>query len=144
MVAIRLVDPLAPVAGWPARTVGAALSVAGAALAANGSALFARVGTNIKTFDDPDALVVSGPFAWSRNPMYLGFVLLLLGAAGLLAAPFALVGPVAFVAAAQAWYIPFEEQRMVETFGDSYDGYRRRVRRWFGRTTVRREVANRA
>ncbi|MDZ7668179.1 MAG: methyltransferase [Gammaproteobacteria bacterium] len=45
------------------------------------NALFTRAGTNIHTFRDPDVLVTEGVFRISRNPMYLGFLVLLAGAA---------------------------------------------------------------
>jgi len=75
-------------------------------------------------------LVSDGLFRWSRNPMYLGFVLLLLGIAILLgtATPFA--GPLIFAIVADRWYIGFEERAMRQKFGADYEAYRRRTRRW--------------
>lgn len=96
-----------------------------------GSGRFRQVGTNIKTFDEPDVMVTDGPFRFSRNPMYLGFLLLLLGAAVLMGALTPLLGPALFALAAQLWYIPFEERTMHAKFGDTYRDYVRRVRRWF-------------
>jgi protein-S-isoprenylcysteine O-methyltransferase Ste14 len=62
--------------------------------------------------------------------MYLGFVLALLGVAVLMgrSTPFAPV--LAFFAAAQFWYIPFEEQAMRARFGGAFEAYCARVRRW--------------
>jgi protein-S-isoprenylcysteine O-methyltransferase Ste14 len=42
----------------------------------------------------------------------------------------ALLGPAGFFLAARFHYVPFEEARMRETFGEDYDAYARRVRRW--------------
>lgn len=110
--------------------LGAGFIAAGVALAVGGSRQFERSGTNIKTFDDPDVLVSHGLFARSRNPMYLGFAVLLVGLGVIVNRPWALLGPVVFVLAADRWYIPFEEARMRATFGPSFDRYRAEVRRW--------------
>lgn len=117
----------------PMIPAGLLLLVGGLGLASMGSRLFARRKTNIMTFDDPDRLVDEGPFALSRNPMYLGLLLGLVGLALLLGSPWAAVGPVLFFLACERVYIPFEEARMAATFGPAYDRYRSRVRRWFGR-----------
>lgn len=130
MVALTLVLPIAvwPPSSW--RLVGLGPVVGGIGLTVGGSRIFSRVRTNIKTFDDPDVLVADGPFRRSRNPMYLGFVLFLVGVAILLGAASAWVGPIAFFVAADRWYIPFEEVRMSETFGPAYATYTSTVRRW--------------
>lgn len=116
------------------RWLGIAVGIAGAALTMSGAGLFSRLGTNIHTFNDPDLLVEAGPFRWTRNPMYLGFTLLLTGVALLLDSVLAFIGPAAFLVAADRWYIPFEERRLRATFGPAYAEYASRVHRWIGRT----------
>jgi protein-S-isoprenylcysteine O-methyltransferase Ste14 len=123
------------VPGWrrtgpPTALLGAVLVLAGLALSVAGSRTFARIGTNIKTFDDPTALVTTGLYARTRNPMYLGFTVALLGEAVLVGAITALVGPLGFFLAAQWHYIPFEEKRMRAVFGSAFGDYASRVRRW--------------
>lgn len=54
--------------------------------------------------------MATGLFAWSRNPMYLGFTLVRLGVALATNTWLALLGPLAFLAAAQFWYVPHEER----------------------------------
>ncbi|MCE3289332.1 MAG: hypothetical protein K0R83_1344, partial [Caulobacter sp.] len=83
-----------------------------------------------RTFDDPDVLVTGGPFRFTRNPMYLGFLLLLAGVALGLGAASPWIVPVVFWLLADRWYIPFEERAMRRTFGEAYEAYARRVRRW--------------
>ncbi len=140
MVAATVALPVTVVVdGWW-RIIGCVPMCAGLALALSGSRLFERVGTNIKTFDDPDQLVATGLFAITRNPMYLGFELLLIGIAIALGSWVAALGPLAFFIAADRWYIPFEESRMVAAFGDDYEDYRRSVYRWLGRRPAAREV----
>lgn len=131
-ITVGLVVPGAGPFGWALRLVGVPVVLAGLALNLGGAGLFNRLGTNIRTFDDPGRLVESGPFRFTRNPMYLGFTLILCGAALLVGTLTAWVGAAVFFAAANLWYIPFEEARMHATFGSDYDDYRRRVPRWLG------------
>lgn len=124
---VRIVQPLLPTpwhhAGWAALAAGLALTI----LAAR---QFKAARTNINTFRDPDQLVTTGLFAVSRNPMYLGFTLSLAGAALGLNNAFALLPALFFFAVSALHYIPYEERKAAEIFGEAYAGYRRRVRRW--------------
>lgn len=103
----------------------------GLALAFSGSWLFKKKRTNIMTFGQPDLLVTEGVFKWSRNPMYLGFVIALLAFAVLLGgaySSFALA--LLFVVVTDRWYIAFEEKVMRDKFGTAYEAYCQKVRRW--------------
>lgn len=78
---------------------------------------------------DIDDLVIGGIYRFSRNPIYLGIMMLLVGAA--VAAP----GPVAIGAAIFAFIlisaiIRDEEKYLQSRFGAAYESYRRKVRRW--------------
>ena len=75
-------------------------------------------------------LVTSGPFRYTRNPMYLGFVLMALGFALYFGTwPFYAV-PVLLFLLCNFVFIPFEEAKMQRQFYDLYTDYLRRVRRW--------------
>lgn len=91
---------------------------------------FRRARTTVMTFDNPDRLVTAGPFAFSRNPMYLGFVLVLLGIALLAGYAVGFLAPLIFFLLASFWYIPFEERAAARAFGADYASYRARTRRW--------------
>lgn len=91
---------------------------------------FMRKDAEIMTFDTPRALVTDGPFRFSRNPMYLGFLLVLLATAFFVNNWWALLAPLAFWLASALWYIPFEERTLRATFGGAYDEYARTTRRW--------------
>ena len=86
--------------------------------------------TEIHTFKKPKVLLDEGNFSRSRNPIYLGFLMFLLGVASLFGSIIAFTGPFIFFLAAQFWYIPFEEKNMLEEFGHDYTAYQQRVRRW--------------
>lgn len=131
-VPLGLMLPIAGPFSWPLRLAGLAPVGLGLALTVPSALHFERIGTNIMTFNDPGLLVTSGHFRFTRNPMYLGFLLVLIGAALLVGSLSVWLAPVVFWIAAQFWYIPFEEQRMEATFGSTYDAYRGRVRRWIG------------
>ncbi len=90
-----------------------------------------------KTTFDPmrperaSALVRSGIYRVTRNPMYLGMLLRLAGWAAWLAHwPAALVGPPLLVVLLNRWQITPEEAALSELFGEEFDDYRRSVRRW--------------
>jgi len=112
---------------------GLAVALASIALAVLGLRQFNRAGT---TFDphrieETSALVTSGPYSFTRNPMYLGLLGVLVGLGLVFGALVPLlVGPPLFVAVITVLQIRPEEQMMVNLFGAEYDEYRRRVRRW--------------
>jgi uncharacterized protein (TIGR03382 family) len=92
--------------------------------------LFRRAGTPIRPTAQAVALVTSGPFRLSRNPMYLGIVVLLLGVALLVGSWPMLIAPLGFLVLMSQVFIPFEEHKLRQVFGEAYDSYARRVRRW--------------
>jgi protein-S-isoprenylcysteine O-methyltransferase Ste14 len=71
-----------------------------------------------------------GIYRFTRNPMYLGLVILTLGIAVWVGAWPMFIAPIAVFATANWVHIPFEEDKMHRQFGATYDGYVRRVRRW--------------
>ena len=93
--------------------------------------LFRREGTEIDpTSPTNRKLVTSGPYQFTRNPMYLGLVILTLGVALWVGAWPMFIAPVAIFATANWVHIPFEEAKMRRQFGATYEGYVERVRRW--------------
>ncbi|GJL99145.1 MAG: S-isoprenylcysteine methyltransferase-like protein [Methyloligella sp.] len=91
---------------------------------------FKKVQTNIHTFHNPNKLVTSGLFKISRNPIYLGFMLILIGATFLFNAISTFIGPAIFFLCANFWYIPYEEKAAEDAFGQDYLAYKNKVRRW--------------
>jgi protein-S-isoprenylcysteine O-methyltransferase Ste14 len=114
------------------RTVALVLAAAGAAVALAGVVEFRRARTTVNPLrpERASALVVSGIFRWTRNPMYLGLTIALLGWAGYLAHPLAALGVPAFVAWMNRSQIPREERALEQLFGAEFAQYRTRVRRW--------------
>ena len=93
--------------------------------------LFRREGTEIDpTSPTNRKLITSGPYQFTRNPMYLGLVILTLGVALWVGAWPMFIAPVAIFATANWVHIPFEEAKMCRQFGATYEDYVERVRRW--------------
>lgn len=76
------------------------------------------------------SLVVQGVYRWTRNPMYVGFLLTLLAWAVFLANPVAVLWVVVFVLYITRFQIIPEERVLVSLFGGEYESYKERVRRW--------------
>lgn len=77
------------------------------------------------------ALVTSGIYRYTRNPMYLGMLLLLLAWAVYLSSPIALIGVLAFWLYIGHFQIRPEERALAALFGGAFSEYTARVRRWF-------------
>jgi protein-S-isoprenylcysteine O-methyltransferase Ste14 len=86
--------------------------------------------TTVKPFQESTTLVVNGVYDVSRHPMYLGFVLVLVGVAILLGSlsPW-LVVPI-FVVLMEVVFIQIEERMLANKFGPAWEDYKRKVRRW--------------
>jgi protein-S-isoprenylcysteine O-methyltransferase Ste14 len=117
----------------PARiTIAVILALAGISLALSGVLAFRKVQTTLNphTPEKSSSIVQSGPYAFTRNPMYLGLVLVLLGFCTYLANPLSLLAVVVFVAYTMRFQIIPEEQVLLERFGEYYEQYVQSVRRW--------------
>jgi protein-S-isoprenylcysteine O-methyltransferase Ste14 len=112
--------------------LGVAPAMLGVGAAIAGVASFQRARTTIHplTPERSSALVDSGIYRFSRNPMYLGMALVLLGWSAWLTAPAALFGPLIFMAFITRFQIHPEERILEGLFGEGYKDYCRRVRRW--------------
>lgn len=124
--------PIDALAFAPQPTVTVILLVVAAALMSIAAWQFARAHTTINPMRPANAssLVTGGVFAYSRNPIYLADLIVLFAATfwfGQLAG-FAVCA--LFVVTMNRLQIAAEESALAARFGDDYDTYRRRVRRW--------------
>ena len=106
------------------------------ALACIGVFIFIGRGTPAP-FDPPKELITRGPYRYVRNPMYVGFGMVLVGEA-LLLANFSwqlIVYGTAMFAAVNLFIVFYEEPTLTRNFGDQYREYRAHVRRWIPRLT---------
>ncbi|HVZ69271.1 MAG TPA: isoprenylcysteine carboxylmethyltransferase family protein [Rhizomicrobium sp.] len=111
--------------------LGIALTIAGFLLSLWGRLIFAAEKTEVMpTSPTNTKLVTRGAFAVTRNPMYLGILVFTLGIALWAGSLPMFAVPVLMFVVCNQIHIPFEEAKMRLQFGDAYDAYAARVRRW--------------
>jgi protein-S-isoprenylcysteine O-methyltransferase Ste14 len=114
----------------PAGFLGAALFVLALALAVWAIATMTRAGTNVPTNQPTTAIVEGGPYRFTRNPIYLGMVLGLIGLSIAFDTLWLLVALVPFWLVIRYGVVAREEAYLERRFGDVYRAYRSSVRRW--------------
>lgn len=127
---LRWLWPVRIIFPFPFNLLGIVPILAGLLIGFWGVWQFRKSRANIKPFTQPDVFVIEGPYRFTRNPMYLGVVLMLLGAWVLMGAVTPIVGVVIFAVTANQWYIPVEERMLQDRFGPNFDAYCSKVRRW--------------
>lgn len=123
--ALNFVLPAGPI-------IAAAIATAGVLVAVLGIVSFRRAKTTVNPLNPEaaSALVTSGIYQRTRNPMYLGMLLVLLGWAAFLANVLTLVFPAAFVVLMNRLQIMPEERALTAMFGSNFADYQAKVRRW--------------
>jgi protein-S-isoprenylcysteine O-methyltransferase Ste14 len=91
---------------------------------------FKRAITTVKPFEKSNTLIQDGVYRISRNPMYLGFVAILLGISVLLRSLSPYIVVVLFAILMEVMFIRPEEKMLLETFGDQWERYQSQVRKW--------------
>lgn len=124
--------PDGPLAGWLG-PVGWALLAVGAGFDLSAMVTMARARANILPHRAATALVESGPFAISRNPIYLGNTLMMVGAGLGFGNPWLIVTGLMAAVLVLKLAILREERHLEALFGPAWLAYRGRVRRWIGR-----------
>jgi protein-S-isoprenylcysteine O-methyltransferase Ste14 len=130
MAVLHFGFPIAHPVREPYRYAGAVLIVLAVALGLWSVVLFRRARTGVVPFSEATALVTSGPYRLTRNPMYLGMAGILLGTAVWLGSltPWLLLP--AFMRIIAERFIAPEEAMLERAFGSGYLEYCRAVRRW--------------
>jgi protein-S-isoprenylcysteine O-methyltransferase Ste14 len=133
MMAMLVLNFLFPVA-WIVPPVwnllGLVFLVAGVTMNLIADKAFHQAGTTVKPFEESSTLVTDGVFQISRNPMYLGFVLILTGTSMLLRSlsPYLIIFAYAFLV--DRTFIKVEEGMLAKKFGKTWEAYKSRTRRW--------------
>ncbi len=130
MVGLHYVLPLTEWIRDFIRYSGITLIVIGVAMAVWGARAFAKAGTPVKPFETTTTLVTHGLYRFTRNPMYLGMVLVLLGTGFLLGSLTPLLVIPIFMWLINSVFIKAEEDVLEELFGDEYLEYKKKVGRW--------------
>ena len=130
MVIIHFLLPLTEVISFPWNMLGAIPIVLGILLNLIADRDFKIQKTTVKPYQESAALITSGVFRISRNPMYLGFVLILIGIAIFLRTlmPFAII--IVFTILMDIVFIRAEEKMLAVQFENTWIAYKEKVRRW--------------
>lgn len=123
-------DPRALFASRAGTWVGGVLVIAAIAIALWARNAFARAGTPVRPTEPTTAIVRSGPYRFTRNPMYLALTLLYAGIVLIVNGvwPALMTAPLLWT---MHWGVIAREERYLDRkFGETYRDYRRRVRRW--------------
>ncbi len=112
------------------RLVGVFFFMIGLALSVWAILIFRKMDTTHEPFGQPTALAIGGPYRFTRNPMYVGVALSLLGVAVYSGRALFFLVPLAFILTINTSHIPREEKLLTNIFGPAYDEFKQRVRRW--------------
>ena len=81
-------------------------------------------------FEEVNKLVTSGIFKYSRNPMYLGMLMIVLSTSIFYLNIYSILTPLLFILWINKFQINREEEFLIEKFGDEYLSYKKKTRRW--------------
>jgi len=130
MVALTMAVPEPSFAeGW-LRAVGLGPVLLGVKLHVEAWKAFRARATPVRADGEPRTLVTGGPYARTRNPMYLAGVVILLGMSLLLGSWISLLIPAIYAGAIHALVLPPEERTLEVRFGSEYRTYRSAVPTW--------------
>ena len=133
LITIFVLDQYLPLVRFSGQLATAAGSVAillGLLLLVFAGGSFRQADTDMIPFREVRALVTDGVFRYTRNPMYLGMALILLGTSCTTGIVSGLAVPLLFVVIIEFRFIRPEEELLREQFGEDFEEYCRRVRRW--------------
>ncbi len=129
-VVLHYFFPVAIVISFPYNLLGLLIMGLGVYLVLQSVLLLRSYNTTLEPGGNPSSLVTKYPYNHSRNPIYLGDLLIALGTATILSSISAFVAPIIFFLVVNTIIIPFEENRLQKNFGIEYERYKRSVRRW--------------
>jgi protein-S-isoprenylcysteine O-methyltransferase Ste14 len=130
MVVLHFVFPVGRFIVFPWKLLGAIPLALGILVNLIADRAFKRHETTVKPFEGSTFLITNGVFRFSRHPMYLGFVLILIGIAVFMESlmPYAVI--VVFAILMDMVFIRVEERMLEEKFGEAWLEYKEKVRRW--------------
>ncbi|HMJ47177.1 MAG TPA: isoprenylcysteine carboxylmethyltransferase family protein [Ferruginibacter sp.] len=133
VVAMILLNQFVPFGRWldyPWRYFGIIIIALGFSLSLGSGIFFRKLGTNPRPGSKANLIVTKGPFKYTRNPMYLGLISMLIGISILLGtfSPLFVI-PILFIIL-HTQFVLREEKWMEEWFGESYLEYKSKTPRW--------------
>jgi protein-S-isoprenylcysteine O-methyltransferase Ste14 len=131
IIVLHVLIPGSQIISSPWRYLGFLPLLMGVALNLLADQAFKRHKTTVKPFEESTFMVTSGVFRITRNPMYLGFALMLAGIAVLLGSITPWIVVAGFPMLMEKLFIQIEETMLEARFGSAWLEYKQRVRRWF-------------
>ena len=128
-IALYSIFPSANLIKLPWNLLGIILIAAGIYFIYAAAKLFRKHKTPIN-FEKSTHLITEGVYKYSTNPMYFGAFLFLLGVSLLLGNIISFSSPIIFFLVINYMFIPFEEEKGVEEFGQEYLKYKRKTKKW--------------
>jgi protein-S-isoprenylcysteine O-methyltransferase Ste14 len=113
----------------PYNLIGIIPIIIGLRVSRNASCLFTKKGTTFY-LEKSSELVIETCYKYSRNPMYLGILTLMIGLSIFLGNLTSIISPILFFLTINFICIPSEERLLEKTFGTEYLNYKKKVRRW--------------
>ncbi len=129
-VVLHYFFPVTTIIPFPYNLLGLLIVGLGVYLAFQSVRLLISHNTTFKPSGNPSSLVTKYLYSYSRNPIYLGDLLIALGSATILSSLSAFIAPIIFFLVVNTIIIPFEENRLQKNFGVEYERYKGSVRRW--------------
>lgn len=129
-IVAHFIYPIQYIVYAPLRYVGVGVILLGLIINSRAANQLRKMQTSVEFDKAASRLVTDGIFRFSRNPMYLGGILVLFGIAIFLGSGITFFFPVLLFLILDNIYIPIEESQLEEIFGTAYLGYQQATRRW--------------
>lgn len=130
IVVAHFIIPLFYFTHFPWNLIGVLFLILGGILNLLADRDFKHFGTTVKPFEYSTKLITNGVFSFSRNPMYLGMVLILLGESILFGSLSPFLVTIVFMLILYFIFIKIEEEMLLEKFNGDYADYKNKVRCW--------------
>jgi protein-S-isoprenylcysteine O-methyltransferase Ste14 len=130
MLGLHVALPIMSLIHAPYTYLGVVPILLGLIISGSSAKAFREAGTPVIPFEKSTTLVTEGWYRYTRNPMYLGLVITLIGVWVVLGTLSPLLPLIGFVVIIELQFIRGEEQFLDEIFGEQYRSYKLRVRRW--------------
>ena len=131
MALLHFFVPISTFVQYPWTLLGIVPFAAGVTLNLLADSAFKKTQTTVKPFETSASFITTGVFRISRNPMYLGMVLILCGLATFMGTITPLIIILIFAILMEMVFVRTEERMLEHQFGLAWDTYRNKVRKWF-------------